>query len=618
MNRQLRIYRRADADDGSVHAIGNGHLLAYGKGPEWIQVIAPPYSSPTAFSLVPDLRFAEGTESDMDGLTGLWRHRLPLGEIRDCAAPGMAYLARHWQLGGTTEWRLHAPAADLYGNAADFPSCTAAYRLVVRAGTPIYNWYPMPNPQFVQLLFLGEAAVRPEGDGLHLALVGEGTLFVAGGTTWPDCEAAARAALSAGWQATLDAAGRDGAAFTLARRSRMAPLRDHPLRADAERAADEVAHMIRAQQDASGGILAGTLYHLAYVRDQYGTSRGLLALGCVDQARAILQFYRETFSRSGRLSNAQGAGVPNIFHVHENDAAEITGYLLLQAADLLRATGDLDFFLGLRPMLDWALHCQLASLHRDMLPFNGDETYVAGGLLPRETLCDGSLEATLLLLRGGGQYLEILEGQGIHEPWMETARQVLQGIRARFPSRFHHGGQWVTNSLDRLEGLAYDPFRHGVCLGCSAFGWTRHQGDGIYLCPACLAAGRTVRRERRQEYVLKNVPLMEPYVSAGILPASDVRAEARRTLEEYRETGRMPSRPDSDVCLGYDYGLLLYAAAVYDLSADDLLERMLQLRDASGAWVEYYVNGVPRGTRCRPWESGINIEAALAYLRRDG
>jgi len=32
--------------------------------------------------------------------------------------------------------------------------------------------------------------------------------------------------------------------------------------------------------------------------------------------------------------------------------------------------------------------------------------------------------------------------------------------------------------------------------------------------------------------------------------------------------------------------------------------------------VEYYADHQPRGTRCRPWESGINIEALLHYARR--
>ena len=87
-------------------------------------------------------------------------------------------------------------------------------------------------------------------------------------------------------------------------------------------------------------------------------------------------------------------------------------------------------------------------------------------------------------------------------------------------------------------------------------------------------------------------------------------------LSDFRTQGRLPSRPDGDTCLGYDYGLLLYAAAQCGLEADDVLTHMLNLQDETGAWVEYYRNGQPVGTKCRPWESGICIEGALDYLQR--
>ena len=41
---------------------------------------------------------------------------------------------------------------------------------------------------------------------------------------------------------------------------------------------------------------------------------------------------------------------------------------------------------------------------------------------------------------------------------------------------------------------------------------------------------------------------------------------------------------------------------------------MMDLRDSSVSWVEYYVDGYPYNTPCRPWESSINIAAALKYV----
>ena len=43
-----------------------------------------------------------------------------------------------------------------------------------------------------------------------------------------------------------------------------------------------------------------------------------------------------------------------MFHIHENDDVEITGYLILQAFDLLAATHDEAFIKEISPMLKWA------------------------------------------------------------------------------------------------------------------------------------------------------------------------------------------------------------------------------------------------------------------------
>lgn len=49
--------------------------------------------------------------------------------------------------------------------------------------------------------------------------------------------------------------------------------------------------LIKSQQGREGGVLAGIVYHMGYVRDQYGVSRALLALGHSEEARGILEFY---------------------------------------------------------------------------------------------------------------------------------------------------------------------------------------------------------------------------------------------------------------------------------------------------------------------------------------
>ena len=52
-------------------------------------------------------------------------------------------------------------------------------------------------------------------------------------------------------------------------------------------------------------------------------------------------------------------------------------------------------------------------------------------------------------------------------------------------------------------------------------------------------------------------------------------------------------------------------AALGGVSA--VLEEVLEQADGTGGWSEYYYGKRPAGTRYRPWESGINLEAVLEY-----
>ena len=394
----------------------------------------------------------------------------------------------------------------------------------------------------------------------------------------------------------------------------MPALKAHPLAEAVREASEGVSFLIRAQQGQNGGVLAGHNYHLSYVRDQYGTFRGLLAMGCLEEAAAIVRFSHDVFARSGRLANAQGIGVPGSFHEHENDAVEITGYLLLQSIKLLEATGNREFFDRQRPMLDWALRRQISQLHRGMLPFNGDETYVAGGFLPRTALNHGSFEATMLFIEGGKRYLAQRRAEE-KEDWIRQAKEALADAERQFEDNFRRKDGYIANSLARLEGLTEPAYRHGMCPNGDTFGWLKRVGEGIYVCPHCLAAGRLTPPACTQEISLKSALMMALYVDSPLLSQEYLRSQINAYLAQYRQTGVLPSLPDGSRCVGYDFGLLLYAAARFGLAADDLLAHMLALKDSASMWAEYYDAGQPQNTRCRPWESAINMEGALQYLR---
>ena len=452
---------------------------------------------------------------------------------------------------------------------------------------------------------------------------GESWLFFAGGPDYPRAVLNAEAALGTPVEQMLARTRHWWQAFTHGRRDWAAelspelPQRDHLLQT-----ADSVAVLIRAQQSNEGAVLAGHNYHMAYVRDQYGVSRGLLALGHVEQARRILEFYWKVWHSHGRIHNAQATGVDGVFHVHENDEVEITGYLIRQAFDLLQCSGDGAFLDLIFPMLEWAWEAQKKHLVAGMLPFNGDETYVAGGILPRHTLNDGSAEATLLFVEGGTALVDWAERR---QRWLPAAvadqRAILQAVKTQYRTNFWRDGQLITNNPARAVQATLPRFRHGVCERCQVEGrfhgivWTACNEHGRYLCPACLAKN-AFPAAAPEYYMLQSVSLTPFYFHSGLLACEELAPLVNAMARRYAETGKLPSRPDDDagIAVGYDYGMMLYALTELQSPLASVFYRQaLALVDETGAWVEYYAQHRPMGTRCRPWESAINLEAALLW-----
>ena len=595
---------------GAVNAIGTGDIMLYGRGPEWMQVLGAPYSCPTVFSLTMP-KGPVWVSRRRPGVNS-WVHESGCGRLTDCASRAHGCLARRWELTEPVEFIMEAHASDIIDESGALPGFDGAWLMNVSGKEPLYNDYPLTTHTYMLAAVRGGFAQEKCGCGIRLTFCGSGDMLVVGAKSYPEAVAQLRALEKVSFDGILAAGDAEDREFLARCAARRGILKAHPLTGEVEAAIEDTALQIRAQQHTGGGVQAGHNYHLAYVRDQYGVARGLLAMGAWEEAQKIMEFYRGVFTRHGMIANAQAMGVDGIFHVHENDEVEITGYLLFQACDLMEYTGDAEFFRTLKPMLDWALQAQLKHLHNGMLPFNGDETYVAGGLLPRTCLNHGSFEATLLLIGGGRRYMDMCAELGIYEDRMDGARMVIDAAAAAFEENFRRGDVYITNSLKRLEGLTEPEFRHGVCLGGDAFDWLMRVDEGIYMCPRC--AGKKSVPVFREEISLKSTLLMEPFLRAGHIDMDYVAAQTREFLAGYARTRSLPSRPDGDISLGYDFGLMLFAAKAAGLDADALLADMLAIRDECGAWAEYYKGLTPQGTRCRPWESAINIAGALKYL----
>ncbi|MBQ7982951.1 MAG: hypothetical protein IJ302_05235, partial [Clostridia bacterium] len=551
---------------------------------------------------------------------------LPGGTFHDVACRAEHILLRIFHLDAPVTLLLQSayPIDDITPFLPE-NSCECAFAVSVPRNAPVFNDYPVGTPSCAAIGIRGSCQVRRIAGGLALTLSGDGTVSVCGDTDFPAAHAALAGALGADPHTLLQRQRAADRAFLAACAENRAR---HPLRSVTEddrilHAVEDVLFSVRAQQSEGGGVMAGHTYPLAYVRDQYGVLRGLLAMGAYDMARAILSCYLEIEQRCGTIQNAQGMGEARIFHIHENDNTEITAYLVLSCTDYLRETGDTAFFTRCLGMCGRAMRRALPELAGGMMPFNGDETYIAGGLLPRTVIEQGSLEATALFIAAAEALERAYDDCGLpHTDLAPVLRQSRLEAEHAFAENFSRRGGYVVNA-PRREQLRVQPlYRHGVCYFGDTFGWLRRADRGCYVCPHCAdRAHEVIPAPPDAEYRLTSALLTLPYVRSAVIGTPELRGIVGKCLSAYRKTGRLPSAPQGTRIVGYDWGMLLYAAAETGVEADDLLTAALDARDACGMWAEYYdISGqmphpTPAGTRCRPWESAVNIDGILHYLR---
>lgn len=584
-------------DNGCVHCIGNGRICVYEEGPQIIQIFGAPYSAPI---------FASASLTDVTACTSrrvfrsaVWEHTLPQGTITDLADSESCSFIRCVDAKETITMELSIePYFDLMSQGDILVYST-------RPGAPVYAKYVAPVSVSNGVAVSGNAQITARSDH-QLTIVfspGQSFLFITGGPEYHRCLTEMEQLIRLPYEEIKERTVQWWHTFL----DRMA---DVP--ASVRDLAEDIAVLIKTQQAQEGAVLAGYNYHLGYVRDQYGVSRGLLKLGYYEEAKAILNFYFRLWKKFGYIRNAQAAGFDNIFHVHENDEVEITGYLTVQIFDYYKRTNDKDFLEEVLPMAKWAIEAQLRNQKNGMLPFNGDETYIAGGILPRYTMYDGSMEATLLLL----QSIKLYEGYTKDM----TYHSAMEEIEKSYRSNFMPEGRLITNNPKRLDHSDYPRFRYGICEQCcSHFDLEKTKG-GRYLCPKCFQKYKKGELPEMDLHPGKVFSILSTaftpiYIGNSFAEDPSIDEMVDTIVRRYKETGSLPSRPDADATVGYDYGMFLYCLTKkkHPLAAE-ICRLTLSVLDPVNAWVEYYRNGIPYNTRYRPWESAINMEAVLTFL----
>jgi hypothetical protein len=631
-----RAWRIGDADE-STHVLGNGRMMVHECGPNIVYLRGPWISTPNllTMALVDPANIA--TVSSREQGTTIWHHQLFLGpdrvgEIVDVLEDDKACLRRIFSSKTALILSIRGPRMVRRGNRK---SDRAALLGQWPFGTSIFADFKSSHAFTVEVDFPGQARVEMrnvvpgpgaqqstfQNDLPHEILLdlpaGEFEVLIATGCDLDECFGAADSTAALKKEQCLAQVRRSW-------QSRLAQVKctseAHEEDLPVEAVIDDVTTLLLGHQSIAGSVCAGQYYPLFYVRDQYGVSRALLAANLKAEARAILAYYFAIWQRYGRIHNAQSDGPSHFFHRAENDNVELTGYCVVQAFDYLRATGDEEFIAEILPMLLWALEVQQAQLFAHVLPFNGDETYVAGGIFPRSHLTDGSSEATLLYLAAADRILNWPTAPKlISAEKLRQYRQTADAVRTGYAANFIVNGR-VTVNRPRVPDQSLLPrFRYGVCLGrydnnCLFLADTEIAEDGRYFCYSCYAQ-RTEEMYEAKNYFIPSAALTSFLVNYDVLSANMSNAAVSDALDVFTSNGQFewpgPTLP------GYETAVISLALAqLRHPRSLEFIRHTLQLRDATGAWAEYYVRGKPQGCRARPWESALSLVALLRYAAK--
>lgn len=617
---KVRTWDNRGGDDGSVHAMGNGSMVAYASGPDLINLYGPPYSSPNILCIHTKCDKPLCDEATREPGAAIWNHRMLIDDspsleftefvsssvsayvrLLDCKSPGVS-------------WRIRPAHGEVFKPSA---SVRGVWQQIIRPGGRIFG-YPCTLWHYHWVIAQGRCSIEPgeKGELIVACQPGTGSLVIVGASDYPAGMKDVEHILRHGAESLLSPTREFWQKFTTRRTANAADTAG--FLQDIKDLLDSVAVLIKAQQSKEGGLMAGHHYPMAYIRDQYGAARGMLALGMKSEVKRILDFLWSKFRYFNSLQTADLMGTDCARHVHEYDEVEGPSYVILLARDFLERGGDPQFVRCLWPMLKWCWNVQLPFLSDGTLPFNGDETYVAGGFFPRSGLIQGSADSTLAFIEARRWLAEfgLYYGYIDEERADEIRRQVKESFEAYRKVFFDSDRIWANYPERSRESLPR--FRYGLCEGqCGWFGACEKIRNDRYLCPNCM---RTTKLpfEKVERTEVNSVSLLPAYLGSDVLSAEEIRAVLDHILLHADENGHIPSVPGNGGCVGYDLGLLLIALdSVRSTAAEEACERLLKLADSASAWNEYYLDNesVRQGCcRARPWESGINAAALINHL----
>ena len=599
---------------GINHANGNGSIGVYGNGPHITEVYSP-YTSPVLFRMLlsADEDHQVSSICEREYLSSIYRNKIIIDGEEAAVITDIVheYLPGHVRVVRDVKKEFFLDIVFLCKHFHAFTErfTSEGYKCLeyeILPGNPIF-FHTSHKSYYCMLTFDSSVQVVEDKENiLRLKVSGDCTFKLSCSAEYPEMINTMYVLMGENPFETKQKVTEKWNSIVGRRK-----LPIYPVDSDILEMIDDVEKLIICQQSYDGGLPSSNGLPFGYSRDNYGAGRGLLAIGHYAQARAIIDFKNEKFLRFGSFQNAEAMGDDYPRHPSDNENVEQTSYITLLARDYYEVTGDDLYIKKIFPMLLWTLNTQLPYMKNNMLPFNGDETYIAGMVLPRSCMHHGAAEATLMFITAAEWLYGWAKKNSISDS-LEEVYTAAKKAKQAYKDNFVINGELVANQPNREAIHEMPEYHKGVCEqgmveGQLHFTWLQKEKNGHYLCPVCRSRGGYTGEPTPGPIVVPSVSLLPAYLKSDLFTQQELYSYAKKYMERFDPKKRL---------VGYDAALLLYTLCHAEAPKEEIKyawDLTMKLRDENGSWNEYYENleFLWFCNKNRPWESGYSLEALL-------
>lgn len=618
---RIRKWYNSSKDSGSLHVMGNGKMVAFGRGADLAALHAPPISSPSLLSIMTkSSELIQDEAMRVDG-SATWTHELTSGTTRLCdytefvSSEFSAYVRVFECFTEGVKWQIKPS-----GNAkiTNLTRIANVWMVTLNPGQKMADGFT-PQTSYAWVIPNGMCLIElsPDGDLIATMKAGSGSLAIVADSDYPNGVQAAERIATYSVAPLMASTTRYWEQFTQRRLARMDATN---VDKDALSVLDSVAVTLKCMQGDDGGVAASEKWMMADTRQQYAISRSMLLLGMTDEARSTVRYRIDKFTQFHDIRSAESIGTDSYRWRHENEDTDITASIILQMREYFRSTQDREMVRAAWPLMKQCWEVQVKQISQGQLPFNGSEPFITNGFYPRSGLVQGSSDSTLMFIEAGKWLCDWAVTEGFWSP-NKSSQNMAIVEQCRFQWRLYMLSSNIiyANSSEREANQGSPRFRWGACETDTTYvGWCERASNGRYLCPECMQrllppAERPARTE------IMSCSLLPIYLGSDILSAE----EATKVLEHITtlrlSNGHLPTASNDQGSLSADAGLLLFNMLyAQDKRATEAFTQMMSQMDNSRNWPEVLNSSQnPRtdSARLSSWSDAVCAEAMLRYMR---